>query len=101
MPPGYDTTFKVPDLRGHMEWSLIGSRGAISPFHVDSVGLSTAVVVLEGSKYWIVITQIGDLEIISSVNSLGPGWNPYFINDGDNVKCFRYEEVHLQKGNML
>ena len=47
MPPGYDTTFKVPDLRGHMEWSLIGSRGAISPFHVDSVGLGTVVVVLD------------------------------------------------------
>ena len=56
MPPGYDTTFKVPDLRRHMEWSLIGSRGAISPFHVDTLGLGTVVVVLEGSKYWIVIT---------------------------------------------
>ena len=101
MPPGYDTTFKVPDLRGHMEWSLIGSRGAISPFHVDSVGLGTVVVVLEGSKYWIVITRMGDHEIISSVDSLGPGWNPYFINNGDNVKHFFYEGVHLQKGNML
>ena len=56
MPPGYDTTFKVPDLRRHMEWSLIGSRGAISPFHVDTLGLGTVVVVLEGSRYWIVIT---------------------------------------------
>ena len=57
--------------------------------------------VLEGSKYWIVIMQMGDREIIFSVNTLGPGWNPYFINDGDNVKCFHYEGVHLQKGNML
>ena len=84
-----------------MEWSLIEGRGAISPFYVDSVGLGTVVVVLEGSKYWIVITRMGEHEIISSVNSLGPGWNPYFINEGDYVKCFRYEGVHLQKGDML
>ena len=56
MPPGYDAKFKVPSLKGHMEWSLIRGKGAISPFHVDSVGLGTVVVVLEGSKYWIVIT---------------------------------------------
>ena len=55
MPPGYDAKFKVPSLKGHMEWSLIGGKGAISPFHVDSVGLGTVVVVLESSKYWIVI----------------------------------------------
>ena len=84
-----------------MEWSLIGSRGAISPFHVDTLGLGTVVVVLEGSRYWIVITRMGDQEIISSVNSLGPCWNPYFVNNGDNVKCFCYEAVHLQKGDML
>ena len=84
-----------------MECSLIGGKGAISPFHVDSVSLGTVVVILEGSKYWIVITQMGEHEIISSVDSLSPGWNPYFVNDGDNMKHFCYEGVHLQKGDML
>ena len=84
-----------------MEWSLIGSKGSISPFHVDSAGLGTVVVVLEGSKYWIVMTRMGDDEIISSVDSLGPRWNPYFVNDEDNIKRFRFEGVHLQKGDML
>jgi hypothetical protein len=84
-----------------MEWSLIGGKGAVSPFHVDSVGLGTVVVVLEGSKYWIVATQMGGRDTICSVDSLGPHWNPYFINEADNVKHFRFEGVHLQKGDML
>jgi hypothetical protein len=101
VPTDYETAFQVPDIKSHMEWSLIGGKGAVSPFHADSVGLGTAVVVLEGSKYWIVITRMGDRDIISSVDCLGPSWNPYFVNDGDNVKRFRFEGVHLQKGDML
>ena len=71
----------------HMEWSLIGGKGAISPFHVDSDGFGTVVVVLEGSKYWIVVTRFVDEENISSVDSLGPTWDPYFFNEGDNANC--------------
>jgi hypothetical protein len=99
--PDYETTFDVHDFKSHMEWSLIGGKGAVSPFHVDSVGLGTAVVVLEGSKYWIAMTRMGEHETICSVDSLGPGWNPYFVNDGENAKRFRFEGVHLQKGDML
>lgn len=101
LPPDYETTFEVPDMKSQMEWSLVGGKGTISPFHIDSVGLGTVVVVLEGSKYWILITELGEHHIIHSVDSLGPGWNPYFINDGDNIKRFRFEGVHLQKGDML
>ena len=68
---------------------------------MDSEGLGTVVVVLEGSKYWIVATRYGDEEMICSVDSLGPSWNPYFINAGDNADRFRFEGVHLQKGDML
>lgn len=84
-----------------MEWSLIGGRGAISPFHIDSEGLGTVVVVLEGSKYWIMATKMGESDMISSVDSLGPTWTPYCLNDGDNANRFRFEGVHLQKGDML
>lgn len=84
-----------------MEWSLIGSKGTISPFHMDACGLGTVVVVLEGSKYWIVMTEMAGRDAICSVDSLGPGWQPYVINDGDNIKRFRFEGVHLQKGDML
>jgi hypothetical protein len=101
LPSDYETKFEVPDVKSHMEWSLIGGKGAISPFHVDSDGFGTAVVVLEGSKYWIVATRFGDDENICSVDSIGPAWDPYFINEGDNVNRFRFEAVHLQKGDML
>jgi hypothetical protein len=101
VPPNYKDVFEVPDVKWRMEWSLIGGKGAISPFHVDSVGFGTVVVVLEGSKYWIVATKMGEKDMICSVDSLGPGWNPYFFNDGDNVKGFCFEGVHLQKGDML
>ena len=102
VPPEYESAFEVPDLRTHLEWSLIGTRGAISPFHVDSEGLGTVVMVLEGSKYWIIISRFGEEEDqICSVDSLGPAWNPYFVNEGDNVNRFRFEGVHLQKGDML
>ena len=84
-----------------MEWSLIGGGGAFIPFHVDSDGLGTVVVVLEGSKYWILAMRLGDHDTLSSVDSLGPWWNPYFINNGEDANHFRFEVVHLQKGDML
>lgn len=97
----YQTAFEVPEIKSDLEWSIIGSRGSVSPFHVDSEGLGTVVVVLEGSKYWIVATRLGEHDNICSFDSLGPCWTPYFVNEGDNAKHFRFEAVHLQKGDML
>jgi hypothetical protein len=101
VPPEYEKRFNVPDIKSKVEWSLIGGRGAISTFHVDSEGFGTVLVVLEGSKYWIVATRLGEDDGICSVDSLGPTWDPYFVNNGDNVNRFRFEAVHLQKGDML
>ena len=101
IPSTYESTFDVADLRSHLEWSLIGSRGSVSPLHADSDGLGTIVVVLEGSKYWIVVTRFGEDEILSSIDSLGPKWNPYAINDDPNFADLRFEGVHLQKGDMM
>ena len=84
-----------------MEWSLIGGKDAISSMHVNTEGFLTLVLVLEGSKYWIVGTQIGDNEDICSVDSLGPNWDPYLINEGSNSGRYRFEAVHLQKGDMM
>ena len=101
LPSEYKAKFDVSDLKSKLEWSLIGGRGAISPVHIDSDGLATVVVVLEGSKYWIVATRIEERESICAADSLGPNWNPYCINDGDKINRFRFEAVHLQKGDML
>jgi hypothetical protein len=101
VPSKYQSVFNVPDVKSDMEWSLIGGRGAVSPFHVDSDGLATVIVVVEGSKYWIVATRLGEHDGICSVDSLGPTWNPYYIDEGDNANRFRFEAVHLQKGDML
>ena len=101
LPLDYETTFEVPEIKSQMEWSIIGGKGTISPSHVDSVGLGTVVVVLEGSKYWIMVTKLGEHDMICSVDSLGPDWNPYLLNDGDSIKRFRFEGVHIQKGDML
>ena len=101
LPSDYETTYQVPNIKSEMEWSLIGGTGAISSFHIDSEGFGTVVAVLEGSKYWIVATRVGEDDNICSVDSLGPDWNPYFINEGDNANHFRFEAVHLQKGDML
>ena len=101
IPSNYGAVFEAPDTKLHTEWSLIGGKGAISPFHVDPEGLGTAVVALEGRKYWIVATRFGENDHICSVDSLEPTWDPYFINVGDNVNCFCFEAVHFRKGNML
>jgi hypothetical protein len=101
VPSSYEPTFDVPNLRSKLEWSLVGGKGAISPFHVDSDGLCTVVLVLEGSKYWIAATRMGEHDSISTVDSLGPDWCPYHINNGANVGHYRFEAVHLQKGDML
>ena len=76
VPFHYATAFQVPDIKSQIEWSLIGGRGAISPFHVDSDGFGTVVTVLEGSKYWIVATRFGLHDNICLVDSLGPHWSP-------------------------
>ena len=101
IPSRYETAFQVPNVKSQMEWSLIGGTGAISPFHMDSDGFGTVVTVLEGSKYWIVATRFGEYDTVCSVDSLGPDWSPYFINEGDNANHFSFEAVHLQKGDML
>jgi hypothetical protein len=101
MSDEYEDAFKVPNVRQHMEWSLIGTRGSISPLHADSEGLNTEVLVLKGSKYWIVGTEFGEDDIICTFDSLGPSWNPYVVNRPDKAKRFRFEAVHLQEGDML
>jgi hypothetical protein len=101
VPLNYEEKFQVSDVKSQLEWSLIGGRGAISSFHVDSDGLGTAVMVLEGSKYWILATGLGEIDGICSANSFGGGWNPYVLNEGDNADQFSFEGVHLQKGDML
>lgn len=101
LPREYEETFQVPDVRSSMEWSLIGGKGAISPFHLDSEGLGTVVMVLEGRKYWIVATRLGGSDTICSFDSLGPNWSPYFLTEGNYTQNFRFEAVHLKKGDML
>jgi hypothetical protein len=64
-------------------------------------GFATLVLVLKGSKYWIVVTQIGDNEDICSIDSLTPNWDPYHINEGSNDGHYQFEAVHLQKGDMM
>jgi hypothetical protein len=93
--------FATPPTRPHTEWSLIGGEGAVSPFHIDSEGMAPAVLVLEGGKYWIFRTGVGDDDNICSVDSLGPNWDPYCLNVGDNANCFCFEAVHLKKGDMM
>ena len=66
---------------------------------MDSDGLGTAVVVLEGTKYWIIATPTE--EIRYKANTLPSDWHPYYINDGQKMDGFRFEAVHLQKGDML
>jgi len=68
---------------------------------MDSDGHGTALIVLKGGKYWILPTRLTDTDTLSSFESLGPGWNPYYVNEGENVNRFRFEAVHLQKGDML
>jgi hypothetical protein len=101
VPSAYEAAFDVPNLRSKMEWSLVGGEGAISPFHLDSDGLCTVVLVLEGSKYWIMATRLREHDSISNVDCLGPDWDPYYLNDGANIGHYRFEAVHLVKGDML
>ena len=68
--------------------------------HIDYEGLGT-VIILEGSKYWIVMTRIREQEIICSLDSLGLSWNPYVVNDRDKADGYHFEGIHLQKGDVL
>ena len=90
LPLGYEIAFQVPDTKSDMEWSLIRSKGTVSPFHVDSSGLGITLIVLEGNKYWIVMTQMGEHDTICSVDTLGPGWKL-------NLEPIRSEERRVGK----
>ena len=68
---------------------------------MDSDGLGTLIVVLNGSKYWILMMRFGEHEIVCSINSLRPKWDPYFVNNWNNADQYCFEGVHLQKGDML
>jgi hypothetical protein len=100
VPASYATLFNVPHTREDTEWSLIGGKDAISPIHLDSEGCATLILVLEGSKYWIVATKIDGKDDISSANSLGPDWDPYILNKED-LHGYQFEAVHLRKGDMM
>ena len=93
--------FDVPDTRHYTEWSLIGGKNSISSMHIDSEGFGTIVFVLEGSKCWVISTQIGEDEDLGSVDSLGLNWDPYVINEGKNICHYWFEAVNLRKGDML
>lgn len=101
VPSEYASRFRVPELKSKTEWCLIGNRGTVSPLHMDSDGLGTAVVILEGTKYWILVTRMGEGDLLTSIDSLGPSWDPYLVNEENNCDRFRFEAVHLQKGDML
>ena len=101
VPSTYRSLFATPDTKSHTEWSLIGGKNAISSFHMDTEGMATVIVVLEGRKYWIVATRIGEDDNICAADSLGPNWDSYIVNEGDNVDRFKFEAVHLNKGDML
>jgi hypothetical protein len=99
LPSQYESKFHVPPLKDKLDWTIIGGKGAISPFHVDSDGLGTAVVVLEGTKYWIIATPAEENRY--KVDTLPSDWHPYYVNNGQKMDGFRLEAVHLQKGDML
>lgn len=100
-PKTYTSVFDVPDLRDDIHWALVGAKRAFSPLHIDPEGFGTLVHVLYGSKYWMIVTKIGEDDDICSVDSLGANWNPYLINEGDNIERFQFEGVHLKRGDML
>jgi hypothetical protein len=82
VPASYVTLFDVPGTRELTEWSLIGGKDAISSMHVDTEGFATSVLVLEGSKYWIIATQIGDHEDIAPLTLLAPTGIPTTLMRG-------------------
>lgn len=101
VPSRYRKIFDVADTKEHTQWSLVGGKGSISPFHVDAEGLGATINVHSGSKYWVFPTRIRGREGLYSVDSLGAKWDPYTINDEEIAKHFRFEGVHLQQGDML
>lgn len=84
-----------------MHWALVGAKRAFSPLHIDAEGLGTLVQILHGSKYWIIISKIGEDDDLCSVDSLGAAWDPYLIAEGDKIQHFKFEGVHLKPGDML
>jgi hypothetical protein len=101
VPSRYQKIFNLADTKEHTEWSLIGGKGAISPFHVDAEGLGTVINIHFGSKYCVFATRIGECESLCLVNSLGASWDPYAVNDEDIAKHFHFEGVHLRQGDMV
>jgi hypothetical protein len=91
------------NLSDETNWAIAGTRGATSMTHIDDDGFGTAVRVMAGSKYWVVMRSrepsdsddhSGDLKSFK-----GFPLNFQLGHTGDGY--FEAEGIHLKLGDVL
>jgi hypothetical protein len=94
---------KERNLNDDTKWGITGTKGCTSMTHLDDDGLATAVRVMAGSKYWVVMKPrnrtsnnefTGDL---SSIEAFPLDFDMCHSGHGH----FEGEGVHLIQGDVL
>ena len=90
-------------MNDELIWGLAGTKGATSMTHIDDDGFATALRIMAGAKYWVVMNSgkpkqendhAGDLNSIDAF--------PLDFNYGDSgAGFFEAEGVLLTTGDVL
>jgi len=82
-----------------VQWALISTAGAHSPWHIDPDGLATMVVVKSGCKWWILARPKKGAKYpsFSAIGTFLDGFDVEAVNDDR----WEYEAILLTAGTTL
>jgi hypothetical protein len=91
------------NLRDDTTWGLAGTKGTTSMTHIDDDGLATAVRIMAGSKYWVVMNSrkpVGENDFAGDLKSMDAF--PLSFSYGDSgAGYFEGEGILLTTGDVL
>ena len=93
----------IPPPLNDTKWGITGGQNALSWPHVDGSGFGTVVSVTTGGKYWILMRERRDANVVTncgnmqSLSAFTKDWHPAEFQPG----VYEYEGVHLTAGSIL
>ena len=93
----------IPPPFNDVKWGIAGGKNALSWPHIDGNGFGTVVAVTTGSKYWILMRERRDFNLVFKSGNMGSpsafskDWNPAEFQPG----VYEYEGIHLSAGSIL
>jgi hypothetical protein len=89
-------------LTDETNWGTAATKGTTTMVHIDDEGFGTAITVLSGSKYWVVMRQKrevlnGEKGDLASMHAYPTDWK----HGHTGLDVFEAEGLHLTAGDVL